>query len=231
MEKKKNSKNYIIPASYFKAKGIKPIPVQRPEQSPVAPRQDDTPNASEEHKSSQVQEKTSSQHTSNFAEAPRPVLDLKSEKRTSGLSLKSIREKKEHLIKQMEVVIDETQLPTDDFTDEAFHNAWKSYIAKLEKKGKKLMVSTLEMDTPKLNGTDIQLAFPNDTLRVELEREQFPLLDFLRKKLNNFDLKLDITVNEEVAKKYVFTAEDKYEKLKEKNPNIELLRRTFGLDI
>jgi len=228
---KKNSKNYIIPASYFKAKGIKPIPVQRPEQSPVAPRQDDTPNASEEHKSSQVQEKTSSQHTSNFAEAPRPVLDLKSEKRTSGLSLKSIREKKEHLIKQMEVVIDETQLPTDDFTDEAFHNAWKSYIAKLEKKGKKLMVSTLEMDTPKLNGTDIQLAFPNDTLRVELEREQFPLLDFLRKKLNNFDLKLDITVNEEVAKKYVFTAEDKYEKLKEKNPNIELLRRTFGLDI
>jgi len=228
---KKNSKNYIIPASYFKAKGIKPIPVQRPEQSPVAPRQDDTPNASEEHKSSQVQEKTSSQHTSNFAEAPRPVLDLKSEKRTSGLSLKSIREKKEHLIKQMEVVIDETQLPTDDFTDEAFHNAWKSYIAKLEKKGKKLMVSTLEMDTPKLNGTDIQLAFPNDTLRVELEREQFPLLDFLRKKLNNFDLKLDITVNEEVAKKYVFTAEDKYKKLKEKNPNIELLRRTFGLDI
>jgi DNA polymerase-3 subunit gamma/tau len=47
----------------------------------------------------------------------------------------------------------------------------------------------------------------------------------------NFDLHLDIKVNEEIAKKYAFTPQEKYEKLKEKNPNIELLRKTFGLDI
>ena len=34
----------------------------------------------------------------------------KPKKRTSGLSLKSIREKKEHLIRQMDVVIDEDDL-------------------------------------------------------------------------------------------------------------------------
>jgi DNA polymerase-3 subunit gamma/tau len=38
-------------------------------------------------------------------------------------------------------------------------------------------------------------------------------------------------VNEEVAKKYAFTPQEKYEKLREKNPNIELLKKTFGLDI
>ena len=54
---------------------------------------------------------------------------------------------------------------------------------------------------------------------------------FLKKTLLNYDLKLDITVNEEIAKKYAFTPLEKYEKLKEKNPNIELLRKTFGLDI
>ena len=54
---------------------------------------------------------------------------------------------------------------------------------------------------------------------------------FLKKKLLNYDLKLDITVNEEVAKKYAFTPIEKYEKLKEKNPNIEVLRQMFGLDI
>jgi DNA polymerase-3 subunit gamma/tau len=53
----------------------------------------------------------------------------------------------------------------------------------------------------------------------------------LRKTLKNYDLHLDITVNEEVAKKYAFTPREKYEKLKEKNPNIELLKKTFGLDI
>ena len=44
-------------------------------------------------------------------------------------------------------------------------------------------------------------------------------------------LKPKITVNEEVATKYAFTPQEKYEKLKEKNPNIELLKKTFGLDV
>ena len=47
----------------------------------------------------------------------------------------------------------------------------------------------------------------------------------------NYDLKLDISVNEEISKKYAFTPQDKYDKLKDKNPNIEVLRNTFGLDI
>ena len=87
------------------------------------------------------------------------------------------------------------------------------------------------MDTPKLINTDIKITFPNDTLRVELERAQYPLMEYLRKTLRNYDLKLDISVNEEVAKKYAYTTLEKYEKLKEKNPSIELLRKTFGLDI
>ena len=41
--------------------------------------------------------------------------------------------------------------------------------------------------------------------------------------MKNYDLHLDITVNEEVAKKYAFTPREKYEKLKEKNPNINIV--------
>ncbi len=79
------------------------------------------------------------------------------------------------------------------------------------------MASILEMDTPKLVNTSIEITFPNETLKIELERAQYPLMEYLRKKLKNYDLKLDITVNEEASKKYVFTDQDKYEKLKEKN--------------
>ena len=41
----------------------------------------------------------------------------------------------------------------------------------------------------------------------------------------------EITVNEEIAKQYAFSTREKYEKLKAKNPNIELLKKTFGLDV
>ena len=225
---KKNSKNYIIPASYFKAKGITPIPVSITKAK-----------ATEVSKISQ--EKTEASITSNddktninapvVAEKPRTAININTDQRTSGLSLKSIRAKKEHQIRQMEVVIDVDDLPTEDFTEEQFIESWNTYIKELHKKGEKIMASILEMDTPKLKGTDIHLAYPNETLKIELERSQYPLMEHVKKTLRNFNLKLIITVNEEIAKKYAFTAEDKYEKLKEKNPNIELLRQTFGLDI
>jgi len=56
-------------------------------------------------------------------------------------------------------------------------------------------------------------------------------LSFLRKSLNNFDINLSITVNEEKEKQYAYTAKEKYNKLKKKNPQIESLRKTFDLDI
>ena len=131
----------------------------------------------------------------------------------------------------MDVVVDVEDLPKEDVSEAAFLKAWNSYVKRLHKKGEKIMASILEMDTPKLVDTNIKITFPNDTLRVELERAQNPLMQHLRKTLKNYDLKLDIQVNEEISKKYAYTTLEKYEKLKEKNPNIEILRKTFGLDI
>ncbi|WP_040254593.1 DNA polymerase III subunit gamma/tau [Psychroserpens mesophilus] len=216
---KKNSKHYIIPASYFKSKGITPIPV-------VVPKPSEKKETTEEVKNDKPKAAEST-----YSNTPLPKLELKKDTRTSGLSLKSIKAKKEHLIKQMEVVIDVEDLPREDVSEEDFLKTWNSYVKRLHKKGEKIMASILEMDTPKLINTDIKITFPNDTLRVELERAQYPLMEYLRKTLRNYDLKLDISVNEELAKKYAYTTLEKYEKLKEKNPSIELLRKTFGLDI
>ena len=218
---KKNSKHYIIPASYFRAKGIKPIAVSIPKKEKT-----DTKPIGEQV----IETKVPSDAT--LVHEPTPVIDLKNDThRTSGLSLKSIKAKKEHQIRQMEVVIDPNDLPKEEFTEAQFMKAWRAYIKSLNVNGEKIMASILEMDTPKLEGTSIGLEFPNETLKIELERAQFPLMEYLRKTLKNFDISLNITVNEEAAKQYVFTPIEKYQKLKEKNPNIELLKKTFGLDI
>ncbi|MEZ4857166.1 MAG: DNA polymerase III subunit gamma/tau [Gelidibacter sp.] len=214
---KKNSRHYIIPASYFRAKGINPIAVQVPKKE--TPKKDiaKTPVPLES--------------VNSVTEEPPKIILKKDTHATSGLSLKSIKAKKEHQIRQMEVVIDPNDLPKEDFTEAQFLKEWKTYIKSLQTNGEKLMASMLEMNTPKLNGTTIGLTFPNETLKLELERAQFPLMEYLRKALKNFDLTLDISVNEEAAKQYAFTPIEKYEKLKEKNPNIELLKKTFGLDV
>ena len=223
---KKNSKHYIIPASYFKNKGITPIPVTVPEKT--------TENKVLKDDVSETTTKKEEIQTAaaNFqVKEPTKIVLKQNSKRTSGLSLSSIRAKKEHQIRQMDVVVDEENLPKDDFTEQQLIDTWNKYVKIIEDKGQRNLASILSIDTPKLKGTTIHLEFPNETNKVEVERQQYNLLAFIRKTLNNFDINLSITVNEVLEKKYAYTTQDKFEKLKTKNPNIETLRKTFGLDI
>ncbi len=219
---KKNSRRYIIPPSYFKKKGITPIPVTKPN-----PKTTSTETALKVNPEFQQKKEP---------EKPKIILEngiASGKKRTSGLSLKSIRAKKEHEIKQLDVVVDEENLPKEPFSQEELSATWNAFVNIIEKEGKFNLASILSIDKPTLanDGVTIQLTFPNSTNKVEVERQSFDLMSYLRKNLNNYDINLDITVNEEMEKKYAYTPIEKYEKLKEKNPNLDLLRKTFDLDI
>lgn len=222
---KKNSKHYIIPALYFKNKGINPVAVSVP--AKTEKKQDtDEPVRPEDTIS------TTTKKLNPYANTNTPKIVLKQDSKIkSGLSLSSIRAKKEHQIKQMDVVVDEENLPTDDFDPDDLVKHWHKFTDILTKEGKHNLASILSMDTPRVKGTTIHLEYPNATNKVELERNQFDLMNYLRKSVNNYNISLSITVNEVLEKQYAFTPEDKYNKLKEKNSNLELLKKTFDLDI
>jgi DNA polymerase-3 subunit gamma/tau len=131
----------------------------------------------------------------------------------------------------MDVVVDEEDLPTDVFTEEAFLEAWKAIIEITEDKRQMNLASILNMDQPKLDGNSINLTFPNETNKIELERNSFDILNYLRKRLNNYSIGFNITINEVLQSKFAYTPQEKYEKLKEKNPAIDFLRSTFDLDL
>ena len=131
----------------------------------------------------------------------------------------------------MDVVIDEENLPKEPFTEKELLTTWNTFIEKLRKDGRHNLASILAIDTPKVKGTTIHLEFPNSTNKKEVERQQFDLLAYIRKTLNNFDISLSITINEVMEKQYAYTTLEKFEKLKEKNPNIDVLRKTFDLDV
>lgn len=235
---KKNSKHFIIPASYFKRKGIEPIKVEKPKESFTPTSSNITEEQPVIHEfdlnKEAVEPKEEKDPNLIVAEKiveKRPKIILNKQKATSGLSLSSIKAKREHEIKQMDVVLDEEELPRDEFTQEALTSAWDSYVGKIESKGKYNLASILRIDSPKLEETTVHLEFPNATNKVELERQKTDLLLHLRKTLNNYDVDLSITVNETLEKKYAYTPQEKYEKLREKNKNIDLLRKTFDLDL
>ena len=154
------------------------------------------------------------------------------EKRVSALSISSLKAKKIHEENRKDASIDESQLPREAFAEEIMQAHWADFVQKLDDAGKKILASNLNADIPKLrNENTLWIELPNDTMKKEIEREKYDLMEYLKAKLNNHFITLQITVNEATAKKFAFTPEEKYQKLQEKNPVIDLLRKEFDLDL
>ena len=230
-KKKTNGKHFIIPPSHFK--NTPPtIEVETPEVSATLERPSptvETVNTLTENISETKKEKIEISQTAK--EAQRPNIVIERAKKVSALSLKSIQ-KKQEFQKELEAKLpDEKNLPTESFTESQMQQEWAEYTKKIQKEGKHNLVSHLTMDVPRLKGESIFLSFPNSTIKVELEREKFDLLNHLRKKLQNYNIDLSIEVNETEEKRYAYTPREKFEKLKEKNPLIDKLRQEFDLDV
>ena len=163
---------------------------------------------------------------------PKEANNRLAEKRVSALSISSLKAKKAHELSRKDNTIDESKLPRTPFTEEALQQHWADFVHKIDTEGRKILASNLHADVPKLkNETTIWIEMPNGSMKKEIEREQYELMEHLKSKLQNYFITLEITVNETTAKKFAFTPEEKYQKLREKNPAIDLLRREFDLDL
>eukprot|EP01089_Gocevia_fonbrunei_P018411 TRINITY_DN6205_c0_g2_i1.p1 TRINITY_DN6205_c0_g2~~TRINITY_DN6205_c0_g2_i1.p1 ORF type:complete len:495 (+),score=87.64 TRINITY_DN6205_c0_g2_i1:2959-4443(+) len=248
----RNKPDFIIPASFYKVsrpsvleKEIKPNEPEAKSVHTAAPNVESaivgkqTPQGQSSSTSSTTQTPQGNDvggSTNVIQEAnptPRTKINIKStERRVSGLSLSSLKAKKEHQLNKKEDVIDESNLPKANFTEEEMQRHWADFVDILDNDGRKILASNLHSDVPKLTDNfTIWIELPNGTMKKEIEREKYDLMEYLKLKLNNHFIQLRITVNEATAKKFAFTPEEKYMKLREKNPAIDLLRKEFDLDI
>ena len=149
----------------------------------------------------------------------------------SSFSLSSIKRKKEWERQQKpdEVTQD---LPVKPFTEEQLLSFWDIYKNKKFENGDQNIGSLLNISKPVFNTeTEIQFSVPSDMNKVELEREFTEFIPYLRKNLHNYDLSIKVIVDEKTEKIFIYTSEEKYERLKEINPAIDLLRKEFDLDV
>ena len=153
------------------------------------------------------------------------------EKKVSAFSLASIRAKKEQQESSKGNLQEAIHLPTEAFTETDMLLHWTKYAEKLGEKGSRIMQSILLMNDPTLDGTKITIELPNQGSKLDFESEKNALLGYLKGHLHNHDIAIEVIVNESVENKFAFTAQDKFNRLNELNPSLDLLRKTFDLDI
>jgi DNA polymerase-3 subunit gamma/tau len=215
---KKKSANYIIPATFFQA--LSPAKKKAPKE--VVP------------KAETVKTPVVSEPKPTTAKPTNERLVLKNmgrlNKEPSKYSLKGFNKQK--AVKKTVVQENFDNHPKDIFTEDTLQALWKSYVVLLNTKGERSMASIIGTDIPTL-GADFQISFtvPNKLMQDQFKKGRAKLMNFLREKLNNYGIAIAVHLNEAVEKKFAYTPDEKYKKLKEKNPLLEKLRQTFELDL
>ena len=214
---KKKPANYIIPATFFTSS------------SPIK-KQNTTIKLAPVVIKKEVVKDLIKPLVSPKITAPKPPVLQNIKRRTNSLSLKSIHQKKEQKHTLQEVNYDNH--PKDSFTEKELQKKWSDYQKLLIKKGEKSMASILAADLPTLQDNfNVQFMLPNKLMEDQLKLGKPKLIKFLRESLNNFGITVKVIVNETVEKKFAYTPQEKYNKLKEKNPFLKKLKDTFQLDL
>ena len=158
--------------------------------------------------------------------------DASENKNVSGLSLSSIKFKKENEKIQLEKQqSSEKKKLNEIFTKKNLIDVWNSYLQDKLKNGDKNIASILKINTPSIENKNlINFSVLNDSNKIELEEEKTNLLLFLRKHLKNDEINLKITVNKLTIKKTEYSDKEKYKILLKKNSQLDILRTTFDLE-
>ena len=120
----------------------------------------------------------------------------------------------------------------DPFTQENLIQLWKNYIENKNAMGENNIAALLEMAKPELSKDfTILLKTSNALSQIEIKKEIPNILKYLCGKLNNYKIKFDIQIDEVIREEYIYGVREKYDYLLKINPELDVLRNEFDLEI
>lgn len=122
------------------------------------------------------------------------------------------------------------------FLEEPFTHAdlvlqWNKFKDRLAAKGQMIVSSIMGMSPVVLEGMTIKYEVPNESSKMSLEADIQNIMGHLRGHLKNHNIKIEIIVNEAIEVEKPKDKREMFIYMAEKNPAVELLRKTFDLNI
>ena len=145
----------------------------------------------------------------------------------------SIAEQMGKLDKEEDVEINVTKNNTDCRFDALdLQKCWKTIVDDYKSKQKNNIAIILSSNNPIIKNDNEINIFVNNLSQIELiEDEKYKILNYLKEKLSNNNVNLNIEmIKEEHKEKIPYTNTDKFNKMIESNPLLNELRINLGLD-
>ncbi len=151
---------------------------------------------------------------------------LKSKLGSKSFSIKQTLKQKEEENKKVE-----ENTSADTFTFDDLMSLWKEQATLAKELKKKSYYACLTKQPPVLKDKFIiEVTVDNKVQEETVNKEKPELIEYLKKKLNNYSIQLSIIVTEQVKEVHLYTDRDKFSELVKKNPDLLYLKEKFNLD-
>ncbi|MGM9506882.1 DNA polymerase III subunit gamma/tau [Larkinella sp. GY13] len=117
------------------------------------------------------------------------------------------------------------------FTFEELKTVWQTYARMRDQQDGSRTEQVMLNREFRLEGTMIHIAIDNSLQANLLSDLRQDLLTYLRRELQNSQIQLTDTIALQETRKMIYTPQDKFNYLAEKNPALLELKRTLGLDV
>jgi DNA polymerase III subunit gamma/tau len=136
------------------------------------------------------------------------------------------------VIEVVEKKVDLNDLPATAITQDELLRAWTEFAQKEKAAGKHQLYITLTHRKPQLTADNIiELEIVNLSQENLLTEEKQVLMDYLRSNLNNYQLQLKTILVEAPQDETIYTSKEKYQKMIERNPSLDEMRKQLGLEL
>lgn len=116
------------------------------------------------------------------------------------------------------------------FTEEQLSAAWKNYVEKLRNEEKAAELSVVNQPYELKNDFHIVIKLSNSLQEDILGRFKIEFTKYLRQSLQNNEVKISTVIVQEELKQRLYTSQDKFNFLVQKNPKLLELKQRLGLE-
>ncbi len=173
-------------------------------------------------------DKNTQKNSLDFDKRENVIIDSLTKKKSSLISINSSFDEANEAHKEdtSQVILKEIS-----FTEDQLLEQWKGLISAIRKKGKSNLGIALSLHSPKLmEGNLIELPLSNAAQEEMILEQRYMILDYLRRKLENDKIEITTKIVNIEKNRTPYTNKEKFEKMLDDNPELEILRINLGLD-
>ena len=119
----------------------------------------------------------------------------------------------------------------NEITWDVFIKTWNEFAEKQKVDNRLTLYTIMTANEPKLENNTVEVPVENSMQLNELRTDKIEILNHLRVALENYELDLVGKLIEVPVTRKPYTSAEKYQAMAEKNPSLDLLRKTFDLGI